>query len=116
MADFISKYTGSEIESLLPATVRLEGTDVEIDIIDNTTYICTDEVSSIILWGFENPIIGIIVRFVPNDDFSLDMFDGVMWANGVIPEIEPHIPYELSITSDYNSNLLGVITPFKYIE
>lgn len=117
MADFISKYTGSEIESLLPATVRLEGTDVDIEMIDNTTYVCADELDSLTLWSFEEPIIGIVVRFIPKtDDFSLYMSHDVMWANGIMPEIEPHIPYELSVTLGYNNDLLGVFTPFKYVE
>lgn len=95
-----------------PRVEYIDGTEAYIELSNNTTYVCMNDVSYLFVSPAEDLFVGATVRFTPNSAFSLESID-VLWANGQTPEIEPYYPHELSITQDNNYYLLAVLTKFK---
>ena len=57
---------------------------------------------------------GMVIRFLTGEDCTIDYWG--IWANGVIPTIEPYTAYEMSIVYGADSTPCAVLTPFKYVE
>lgn len=83
---------------------------------DNTTYIMDSGVKVNDLFIVGSFSMGVTIRFITGDNPSLE-FAGyyVLWANGVIPEIEPNTWYELSLTTTSGGHTLAVLTAFKSV-
>jgi hypothetical protein len=91
-------------------------TELSFDSKDNILYIAQEELSSLSVYEDLFLDIGSTIRFAPSEDFVLTMPENTLWANGVMPEIEPHVQHELSLTMDANYAFLAVLTPFKAVE
>lgn len=94
----------------------LYDTELSFDSKDNILYLAQEELSSLSVYEDLILDLGSTIRFVPSEDFVLTMPENTLWANGVMPEIEPHVQYELSLTMDNNYSFLAVLTPFKSVE
>lgn len=103
--------------------VAVDGGYAEIDnIADNTIYhIVGGVVNELYLYYFKDNLYrGTTIRFKSGTDTMLEIFDNVLWANGVAPTIEDNTWYELSLTTSMNvggsaSYMLAVLTPFKLV-
>ena len=47
---------------------------------------------------------------------EIQIYDGVIWPNGLMPQLEPNTEYELSVTWGSSSNMHAILTPFKSVE
>jgi hypothetical protein len=101
------------------------GTEAYIsNIMPNTTYIVSIDIATLTINEFS-------VSNAPSDEYNviflagmggttliINSYDGIYWANGVIPSIEPEGVYELSIqrVNLGGSNFFNaVLTPFRYV-
>lgn len=103
--------------------VAVDGGYAEIDnIADNTIYhVVGGSVNELYLYYFKDNLYrGTTIRFKSGADTIFEIFDNVLWANGVTPTIEDNTWYELSLTTSMNiggsaSYMLAVLTPFKLV-
>lgn len=109
--------TGSGFNTL---STKIESASVRdgeayIEVFDNIVYTCSEDIAYLSCGIADEIAVGSTIRFRTSNDFTLEMYD-VLWANGVIPTIEPNTFYELSITSNFIGQILAVLTPFKQVE
>ena len=112
-----TRLIGSGINHLSTKIESVSASDGEayIEAFDNIVYILNGDIAYLCCSIADTPCIGSTIRFLTRNDFTLEMHD-VLWANGVIPTIEPNTFYELSITSNFFGQMLAVLTPFKPVE
>lgn len=90
---------------------------------DNSTYIESNPATGIFSIRIsEDLLIGSTIRFTTGENCSLTIAgrgaDNLLWANGVMPTIEPGVTYELSLRTDYTDTrrAYAALTPFKSVE
>ena len=93
------------------------------EVYDNSTYIESNPATgTLAIYISEDLLIGSTIRFTTGEDCSLQISgrgaNNLLWANGVIPTIEPGVTYELSLRTDYTDTrrAYAVLAPFKLIE
>ena len=109
---------GDGVYPIKPITYELIDNDSEFmeEVHDNATYILCNNVESLYVAPSTVMPIGCTIKFMTGDNFTLGIANEFMWANGVIPNIEPNTMYELSIAEHSYFGFLAVLTPFKFIE
>lgn len=117
------KAIATNVVILYPETDDFQISDVQAD----TVYIIEIEegLSNLILGCYDEIYKPATIRFFSKQRVSgssegttISIFASgeVLWANGVIPEIEINVWYELSLATNSAGNVLAVLTPFKPAE
>ena len=94
---------------------KTDGRDVFLEIYDNTIYDIYKTIDSLTIVPSGSLNIAATIVFSPSDDFSLEIYETVYWANGVAPQFEKDVAYELSLSKS-DRGLNAVLTPFKPVE
>lgn len=63
-------------------------------------------------FAIDNVSIPSTIKFIASDDFTIEVPIEIHWANGVVPQFEGGVYYELSLSQIYNE-VNAVLTPFK---
>lgn len=110
-----SYYTLSGLSAFLIATniSYIRDTEVEIDCVDNTIYIAQKPLSDLAVYASNDAPIGVSIRFVPAEGFTLQLPSNALWVNGVVPTIESGVMYELFIAT--TTKILAGLVPFKSV-
>ena len=101
------KNLSTKIES-----IHVSDGEVFLEVYDNTVYTFDSDLTFLHCYLVDDISIGSTIQFITRDDFTLEI-DNVLWANGIVPTIEPNTCYELSLTSDAFVNTYAVLIPFK---
>ena len=117
-----SAYTGDDGNLYGSRPYSQNVTVVEIEGDEEVIFECLDNHIYKII-GYVNMLIpatndlqkGTTIHFTTADSPTIMLYWGVLWANGVMPSLEPYVTYELSLIVNTFGQINAVLTPFKEV-
>ena len=86
------------------------------EIKDNSVCYIFDPVEYLYISYLDDIIVGSTIKFISGENTTIETYDSLCWANGVVPTIEPYTRYELSLAYNTEGYCNAVLTPFKYVQ